>query len=150
VVQTSSSSCPVEISSAIVRDSHYMCRVRTSERLPKFESVVNFQCADIPPSGTSSAGRRDPDYLWTPSQRQSLLSLASEALSLGHRPLSYTARQPARPATMARVYADVNTKMPRSYWDYDSVAISWGILESYEVVRKIGKDGVRLQARILR
>ena len=39
---------------------------------------------------------------------------------------------------MARVYADVNAKMPRSYWDYDSVAISWGVLENYEVVRKIG------------
>ena len=39
---------------------------------------------------------------------------------------------------MARVYADVNAQMPRSYWDYDSVNISWGILENYEVVRKIG------------
>lgn len=26
--------------------------------------------------------------------------------------------------TMARVYADVNQNMPRSYWDYDSVNIS--------------------------
>lgn len=86
---------------------------------------------------------------------------------------------------MARVYADVNQNMPRSYWDYDSVNISeclscplfcavpggevpvragclgppprehdwsalghtkidpvllgWGVLENYEVVRKIGK-----------
>jgi hypothetical protein len=40
--------------------------------------------------------------------------------------------QPARlcaytiscPATMARVYADVNQNMPRAYWDYDSVNIS--------------------------
>ena len=39
---------------------------------------------------------------------------------------------------MARVYADVNERMPRSYWDYDSVNISWGVLENYEVVRKIG------------
>lgn len=43
------------------------------------------------------------------------------------------------PFTMARVYADVNERMPRSYWDYDSVNISWGVLENYEVVRKIGK-----------
>jgi len=28
--------------------------------------------------------------------------------------------------------------MPRSYWDYDSVNIQWGVLENYEVVRKIG------------
>lgn len=40
---------------------------------------------------------------------------------------------------MARVYADVNANMPRSYWDYDSVAISWGVLENYEIVRKIGQ-----------
>lgn len=39
---------------------------------------------------------------------------------------------------MARVYADVNQQMPKSYWDYDSVNISWGVLENYEVVRKIG------------
>ncbi|OXV05198.1 hypothetical protein Egran_07034 [Elaphomyces granulatus] len=39
---------------------------------------------------------------------------------------------------MARVYADVNEHMPRSYWDYDSVNISWGVSENYEVVRKIG------------
>lgn len=40
---------------------------------------------------------------------------------------------------MARVYADVNQHMPKSYWDYDSVNISWGALENYEVVRKIGR-----------
>lgn len=39
---------------------------------------------------------------------------------------------------MARVYADVNQQMPRAYWDYDSVNITWGVLENYEVVRKIG------------
>jgi len=39
---------------------------------------------------------------------------------------------------MARVYADVNSQMPRAYWDYDSVNITWGSLENYEVVRKIG------------
>jgi casein kinase II subunit alpha len=41
-------------------------------------------------------------------------------------------------ASVARVYADVNANMPRAYWDYDSVNISWGVLENYEVVRKIG------------
>lgn len=41
---------------------------------------------------------------------------------------------------MARVYADVNEHMPRSYWDYDSVNISWGVLENYEIVRKIGTE----------
>ncbi|MBE3049520.1 hypothetical protein IMZ48_44875 [Candidatus Bathyarchaeota archaeon] len=32
-------------------------------------------------------------------------------------------------AAMARVYANVNAQMPRSYWDYDGVNISWGVLE---------------------
>lgn len=31
---------------------------------------------------------------------------------------------PSPTVTMARVYADVNQNMPRSYWDYDSVNIS--------------------------
>lgn len=41
---------------------------------------------------------------------------------------------------MARVYADVNQQMPRAYWDYDSVNITWGVLDNYEVVRKIGRQ----------
>ena len=41
---------------------------------------------------------------------------------------------------MARVYADVNQHMPKSYWEYDTVNITWGVLENYEVVRKIGKS----------
>lgn len=45
---------------------------------------------------------------------------------------------PQSTSSMARVYADVNQHMPKSYWDYDSVNISWGALENYEVVRKIG------------
>lgn len=48
--------------------------------------------------------------------------------------------------SMARVYADVNQQMPRAYWDYDSVNISWGVLENYEVVRKIGKIWARAQS----
>lgn len=43
---------------------------------------------------------------------------------------------------MARVYADVNQQMPRAYWDYDSVNITWGVLENYEVVRKIGTSAI--------
>ncbi|KAK6504049.1 Casein kinase II subunit alpha [Arthrobotrys conoides] len=41
--------------------------------------------------------------------------------------------------SQARVYADVNSNMPRSYWDYDAVNISWGVLENYEIIRKIGR-----------
>lgn len=49
---------------------------------------------------------------------------------------------------MARVYADVNQQMPRAYWDYDSVNITWGVLENYEVVRKIGKSATPLSPRL--
>ena len=45
---------------------------------------------------------------------------------------------------MARVYADVNQHMPKSYWEYDSVNITWGVLENYEVVRKIGESALVL------
>lgn len=51
---------------------------------------------------------------------------------------------------MARVYADVNEHMPRSYWDYDSVNISWGVLENYEIVRKIGESHIISVCGILR
>jgi casein kinase II subunit alpha len=41
--------------------------------------------------------------------------------------------------SVARVYADYNTNMPNSYWDYDNVTINWGQLTNYEIVRKIGR-----------
>lgn len=28
--------------------------------------------------------------------------------------------------SVARVYADVNSKMPNSYWDYDNLQVQWG------------------------
>lgn len=59
--------------------------------------------------------------------------------SVDHRGLSVR----KAPVSMARVYADVNSQMPRAYWDYDSVNISWGLLENYEVVRKIGAHQLR-------
>jgi hypothetical protein len=57
----------------------------------------------------------------------------------------YKGKKPSRSkkratVSMARVYADVNAQMPRAYWDYDSVNISWGVLENYEVVKKIGMN----------
>lgn len=39
----------------------------------------------------------------------------------------------------ARVYADVNVKRPREYWDYESLVVNWGDQDDYEVVRKIGR-----------
>lgn len=38
--------------------------------------------------------------------------------------VSRITRHTSRRNIMARVYADVNQNMPRSYWDYDSVNIS--------------------------
>jgi len=39
----------------------------------------------------------------------------------------------------ARVYADVNVKRPREYWDYENLQITWGDQDDYELVRKIGR-----------
>lgn len=39
----------------------------------------------------------------------------------------------------ARVYADINVRRPREYWDYENLTVTWGDQENYEVVRKIGR-----------
>ena len=39
----------------------------------------------------------------------------------------------------SRVYADVNVRRPREYWDYESLVVNWGDQEDYEVVKKIGR-----------
>lgn len=39
----------------------------------------------------------------------------------------------------ARVYADINLKRPRGYWDYESLTVTWGEQDNYEVIRKIGR-----------
>merc|ERR1712232_674131 len=39
----------------------------------------------------------------------------------------------------ARVYADVNQHRPREYWNYDSLVVSWGCQDDYEIVRKVGR-----------
>lgn len=28
--------------------------------------------------------------------------------------------------SIAKCYADVNTKLPSSYWDYDALQVQWG------------------------
>ena len=42
----------------------------------------------------------------------------------------------------ARVYPNVNEKFGRSWWDYDGLMVSWGVQDSYEVVRKVGRGKV--------
>ena len=41
--------------------------------------------------------------------------------------------------SVARVYADVNSSRPPSYWDYEKMEIQWRSQEDYEVIRKIGR-----------
>ncbi|KAJ1674101.1 Casein kinase II subunit alpha, partial [Spiromyces aspiralis] len=41
--------------------------------------------------------------------------------------------------SVSKVYADVNMKKPREYWDYDNVQFQWAEQESYEIIRKIGR-----------
>jgi casein kinase II subunit alpha len=41
--------------------------------------------------------------------------------------------------SIARVYADVNSKQPTEYWDYDNFNPVWGSQDNYEIVRKIGR-----------
>ncbi|KAI8336551.1 kinase-like domain-containing protein [Chlamydoabsidia padenii] len=41
--------------------------------------------------------------------------------------------------SIARCYADVNNKMPQSYWDYDNLIVQWGSQDNYEIIRKVGR-----------
>jgi len=41
--------------------------------------------------------------------------------------------------SVARVYANVNEKLGRSWWDYDNLTVHWGIQDQYEIVRKVGR-----------
>ncbi|GJQ12748.1 hypothetical protein GpartN1_g4539.t1 [Galdieria partita] len=41
--------------------------------------------------------------------------------------------------TTAKVYADVNLKRPKEYWDYENFNIHWSDCERYEIVKKIGR-----------
>ena len=36
-------------------------------------------------------------------------------------------------SSRARVYADVNTRRPREYWDYESHVVEWGNQDDYQV-----------------
>jgi len=71
-------------------------------------------------------------------------ALQSEQTALLRRSLSAA-------MSRARVYADVNVHRPREYWDYESLQVTWGEQDDYEVIRKIGRgkysevfDGVNI------
>jgi len=41
--------------------------------------------------------------------------------------------------SVSRVYSDVNSNRPSSYWDYERLEIQWRAQDDYEVIRKIGR-----------
>ncbi|KAI7867054.1 casein kinase II subunit alpha [Mucor mucedo] len=41
--------------------------------------------------------------------------------------------------SVAKCYADANTKEPSSYWDYDALQVQWSSQDNYEIVRKVGR-----------
>ncbi|KAI8884193.1 casein kinase II subunit alpha [Backusella circina FSU 941] len=41
--------------------------------------------------------------------------------------------------SISRCYADFNSNMPSTYWDYDNLQVVWGNQEHYEIVRKVGR-----------
>lgn len=43
------------------------------------------------------------------------------------------------PRSIARVYPNVNSKLPPSYWDYETLSIKWGSQDIYEIVEKVGR-----------
>lgn len=43
----------------------------------------------------------------------------------------------------ARVYADVNTKRPRSYWDYENMTVTWGYVAALRGVGRLAVASVR-------
>jgi len=44
----------------------------------------------------------------------------------------------AKPS-LPRLYQDANVNRPREYWDYETLSVNWGVQDSYEVVKKIGR-----------
>lgn len=41
--------------------------------------------------------------------------------------------------SQSRVYADVNSKNPREYWDYENYVVNWSNQDNYQLVRKLGR-----------
>lgn len=41
--------------------------------------------------------------------------------------------------SVSRIYADANEIRPKEYWDYENYKISWGEINNYEIISKIGR-----------
>ncbi|CAN9303227.1 unnamed protein product [Alternaria alternata] len=126
------------------QEAHRDCRDGLLARLPRYATVALALFAALAGLGLLS---QSPDVLrlFTPLYNPSTPSLArvdhTGNTSLPDNTLvaRMALNNSSGATSLARVYADVNANMLRSYWDYDSVNISWGVLENYEVVRKIGR-----------
>ncbi|KAJ2656011.1 Casein kinase II subunit alpha [Coemansia sp. RSA 1200] len=115
--------------------------VRSVSELPHFtEFIVTGQIAEaepstLPPAGTNRHRTSFGHYRSeerAAQQPDTHLKMQADQGS-GH------ATKPELVVTQSRVYADANSKMPRSYWDYDNLQVEWGSLENYEIIRKIGR-----------
>ncbi|KAK3829171.1 MAG: casein kinase II catalytic subunit [Benniella sp.] len=42
-------------------------------------------------------------------------------------------------SSVARVYVDANEKLGPDHWDYESFSLQWGVQDSYEIIRKVGR-----------
>lgn len=41
--------------------------------------------------------------------------------------------------SVSKVYADVLSTKPQSYWDYENINIKWNAQENYEIIKKLGR-----------
>lgn len=48
-------------------------------------------------------------------------------------------RRRQRVRSVARVYKDANVSRPREYWDYEAMKITWGPIDQYQIVCKLGR-----------
>lgn len=57
-------------------------------------------------------------------------------------PITATSSRPdaeEEPKSIAKVYANVNSLMPQTYWDYDALGIKWSPQQPYEIIAKVGR-----------
>ena len=53
---------------------------------------------------------------------------------------NYSLQSMAKPViVLPKEYANINSKRPRSYWDYEKFEIQWNLPYNYEVKKKIGR-----------
>ncbi|KAJ9049007.1 Casein kinase II subunit alpha, variant 2 [Entomophthora muscae] len=41
--------------------------------------------------------------------------------------------------SVSREYTDALARLPKDYWDYDNLAITWGNQDNYEIIKKVGR-----------